>query len=470
MATRASPLGQVWTAVDSATRRVSISEMALGSFGRNPSVRELELGRQFLRANNPVLASYGVDASLAPKANGVELVFRTSHTIGAVPLLSPSTGRAELGLVIRPRFGWASIGALMGETGAEVIPELPRLPALPRSEHEVPRWVLGSIICARLEALLGTQQRKFLLYEEELDRPRGRVQWTQYIARQVAQNKPNRVPCEFTALQPDATLLAVVHAAVLSQIHALQRVKRDALVISRLIARFERLRLIVCTYPPSWIGLRRLSRQVQNATLSAAIEAMEWTHDERGLGGLAHFAGLPWRLSMEQVFEARVEALARLISLRTGGIVRTGRLRETQRSLRWDPPYTGSQRTLLPDVEIVRQADTVILDAKYKSHWEDLDARGWYESADSLREAHRNDLLQVLAYGAATEGARLICALVYPCKDSTWLSLLARKRLVHRASVPAGSRAITLVLMAIPFERPLDEIAGALQFALTPAA
>lgn len=463
MARRATALGRVWTTDDTSSLRVSVASLALGDSGRNAAPRELRLGRQFIDGNRSTFAQFGVTADLSPTPDGVDVVLRTSQTVGAVSLLSPSTGRSELGLIIRPRFGWKGIGAILSETGAKIIPELPRLPSLPRSEHEVPRWVLASIICVRLEALLAEPQRKFMQTRQELDRPRGRIEWNKYVTRHVAAGLPQLVPCEFSALQVDAGLLSTVHATVLSQLHALQKVKDDALIIHRLLARFERLRLHVASFAPSWAGLKRLTASIRSSTMLDAFEAMEWTYEERGLAGSADFAGLPWRLSMEKAFEARVESLARLIAIRSGGLVRTGRLRETQRALRWEPPYAGSQRTLIPDVEILRSEETVILDAKYKSHWEDLDDQGWYGASDILRESHRADLLQVLAYGATSEAKRLVCALVYPCKDSTWLSLLKRGRLVHRASVPAGSRDITLLLVAIPFERPLDELADKLR-------
>ncbi len=469
MARRTSELGQVWAVSDSSSLRISLSKMALGDAGRNPGPREVRLGEQFIRANGQAFAHFDVSVRLAPTPEGVDVVMQTGQTIGALPLYSPSTGRSDLGLVIRPRFGWRGLGAILSETGARVIPELPRLPALPRSEHEVPRWVLASIICARLEALLLEPQRKFLQRNEDLDRPRGRVEWNKYVSR-VAICQPHKVPCEFSTLTADDSLMSAVHATVLAQLRALERVKDDALAVSRLLARFERLRLKVSEFHPTWTGLDRLANRMRSGIFAEAIEAMEWTYEERGLAGSALLAGLPWRLSMEKAFEARVEALAHLIAIQSGGIVRTGRLRQTQRPLQWDPPYVGSQRTLLPDVEIVRGSELVILDAKYKSHWEELDDRGWFGTSDTLREAHRADLLQVLAYGATSEARRLVCALIYPCKAATWDSLVNRGRLVHKASVPAGSRDVTLLLMAIPFERSISELATALHPWLAPIA
>jgi transposase len=45
-----------------------------------------------------------------------------------------------------------------------------------------------------------------------------------------------------------------------------------------------------------------------------------------------------------------------------------------------------------------RESETLIIDAKFKGHWEELQRGRWGELDDALREHRRADLLQVLAY------------------------------------------------------------------------
>lgn len=454
-------IGEVWSVSDLGELRIPAARLALGAPSRNPLQGEFKLGEQFIASNRASFDLFAVSGKLEPSQSGVNIVLSTRHEIGAFALLSPSTGRYDHGLVIRPRFGWRGVGALMVEVGAKVFPHIPRLPALPRSEHEVPRWVLAAIVLVRLELLIDDPMRKFREVRTVLDRPRGRIDWGEYVGRFVARNEPQRVPCVFSELGPDAPLLSTAHAAVLAQLQSLQRVKSDSFLISRLLARFEVVRQAVAMYPPSWAAIARSRTSLASGVHLDALEAMAWTHEERGLAGHSSFAGLPWRMSMSEVFEARVESVARLIARYCGGVVKTGRLRETQRALRWDPPYVGSQRTLVPDVEVIRGDETLIFDAKYKSHWEEFAAGGWRGADDITKEAHRHDLLQVLAYGASTSAQKITCVLVYPCTVETWVALLQSGRHFSRASVPAGDRSIALILAAIPFERSLAEIATA---------
>ncbi|HLR76141.1 MAG TPA: hypothetical protein VK106_00680, partial [Balneolaceae bacterium] len=49
------------------------------------------------------------------------------------------------------------------------------------------------------------------------------------------------------------------------------------------------------------------------------------------------------------------------------------------------------------------------------------------------------------------ESKQVSCSLVYPCKKSTWTSLVERGRHIHSAEINRGHRKIKLHLSAIPF-------------------
>ncbi|MHB8986239.1 MAG: 5-methylcytosine restriction system specificity protein McrC, partial [Eubacteriales bacterium] len=174
--------------------------------------------------------------------------------------------------------------------------------------------------------------------------------------------------------------------------------------------------------------------------------------------------GLPWVMPMEEFFEAWMETIAKVLTRRIGGVLHVGRKRETIAPLVWDPPYVGSQRYLMPDLILERlsspesEKETVIFDAKYKGHWEDLNYDRWGKLDEELRERHRADLLQVLAYSTLSEAKKITGCLVYPCKKRTWESLKKRGMLYHKASLNAGRRSVNLVLTAIPMDAELEEI------------
>ena len=162
---------------------------------------------------------------------------------------------------------------------------------------------------------------------------------------------------------------------------------------------------------------------------------------------------------MEQFFEAWVETVMRAVSQRSGGLLKSGRRRETISALSWEPPYVGSQRSLIPDLILEMEDVAIIVDAKYKKHWEELQERGWRGQDDDLREQHRADLLQVLAYANLVSTKHVVCCLVYPCSSATWESLARRDRLFHCSELPNRGRSIQVWLSAIPMSAAAHGIA-----------
>ena len=146
------------------------------------------------------------------------------------------------------------------------------------------------------------------------------------------------------------------------------------------------------------------------------------------------------------------DSVVEQVAKRIGGVVRSGRQRQTQMPIQWDPPYQGSQRFLLPDLLIETSAGVIIVDAKYKDHWEELSVTPWRKLEETARERHRGDLLQILAYTSVLQSDRLAACLIYPCRRSTWESLHERGRLFHRGTVGVDSRRVQLLLTSVPMD------------------
>lgn len=142
--------------------------------------------------------------------------------------------------------------------------------------------------------------------------------------------------------------------------------------------------------------------------------------------------------------------------------MRVGRKRETVSALSWDPPYLASQRSLVPDLVLETEGCTIIVDAKYKRHWEELRRGGWTSKEDAFREEHRQDLLQILAYANLAETGLAVCCLVYPCSFATWESLRGRRRLFHKAEMSVRSRRVLVWLTALPMGHAVEAVASPL--------
>ena len=455
---------------DNSRTRVQAERLIRGDRPRNAEGLSARLAKQFLKQNEGVLNDFMVEGRVDYDGSSVYIELQAGGNTGALPLLSPTSGRPDYGLVIKPRFGWQGIGPMLGAMGWKVIPTPLRLPLLPRSDRKIPPWVLSTTILLRLKRLLDRLERRFDFTEEDLTAPRGQVQWSRYATEKLPRAQFLNVPCRFPDLRDDRELKSAIHYTLRKQLSSLQSQRTAGVMVLQLLTLcqglLERVRDVPAVQPGQQFLNRYLRGNLTTEVFRQGIQAVEWTVDDRGLAGLGDLQGLPWVLPMDQFFEAWVETVVGQMVKQSGGVVRSGRQRETVTPLSWSPPYLGSQRYLLPDLIVEREEETIIFDAKYKSHWEELSRDRWGGLEQEIREQHRSDLLQVLAYSTAAESKRVVCCLAYPCRKDTWQSLMERQRPFHRASVRAGNRRVDLVLTAVPMGVEVEEIWPVLQQAV----
>jgi hypothetical protein len=436
------------------------------------AAKAARLAEQFITQNRSLLSQLDVSVERDYDGRDVRLLIQSGNAVGAMPLISPTTARPEYGLVVQPRFPWAGIGPMLAEMGWRVSPTPLRLPLLLRSERRVPLWVLSFMILARLKALLDSLDRRFELKSETLRAPRGTVNWTAYATRSMSTASFLSIRCTFPDLLDDRLLKGAVRHSVQRQLRALETQRNYGAFVHRLIELAQQLlRRVqnVPVYVPSSMTFGSwIQRPLRTAPFINGLQAIEWTIDERGLAGLSDREGIPWKMPMDQFFEAWVETVFHAVAQRTGGQLKVGRKRETTHPINWEPPYLGSQKSLVPDLWLEWDSTTLIVDAKYKRHWEELQ-NPWARVDDELREQHRSDLLQVVAYANLARTSRVIACLAYPCSPQNWSSLRERGRLIHRAELTVGTRSLHLWLTALPMATAVERIAEPLSAALREA-
>lgn len=327
---------------------------------RDASAQSARLSSQFIARNRATLGQLGTTVEPHYDGSTVSLQFHATTKVGAVPLVSPTSGQIEYGLVVRPRFDWPGIGPMLADMGWRVIPAPLALPLLPRSERKVPPWVLSAIVLFRIEALLNQLTRRFELVEEHRSAPRGTVDWSNYAVRQMPRAQFTSVPCRFPDLRDDRALRSAIRFTLQKQFDSLAGQSSAGVFVIQLIelcnSLIERVR-DAPPHPPTALQFDAWLRSpLKSSAFFDGLQAVQWTVDERGLGGLSDLEGLPWRMSMEQFFEAWVEAVLIGVSRRIGGTVRSGRERQTLTPIEWEPPYVGSQKSLVPDLLLDRTA------------------------------------------------------------------------------------------------------------------
>ena len=393
----------------------------------------------FLAANRPALQRLGLTAEVH-SSGGLHMLLRPSGRIGAVPLVAPASRRVAAGVLVSPRFRWSALGEVLSGVGFSVAPTLGGGGLVPGSAREVPSWLIAGPVVRRLETLLARRRSTFIPRYEDRATPRGRVDWGTWARRQVPVGQWTSLPCEFSDLADDPDLMAAVRWTLARLVDDLR--PYVASVPGRLLT--ERARALQHDIGEG--PLRRPSTTVApafDAFVADALEAMGWVADERGLGGARALDGLAWDLEVADVWEAWVRgfanALAPQLGLRQPGLV------EARRPLRWEGAV-ASMGSLAPDVGLIGDHRVVWIDAKYKAHLSLLARHGWRGTTELVRDGHRADLHQALAYAALADVDRVDTVLLYPHLGQ---SDAAPPTAV--ATVASGRRRVRLVLGAIPF-------------------
>ena len=373
-------------------------------------------------------------------------------------------------LIVRPRFGWSGLGRTLGASGFKVIPQILSLPLLPKTEREIPDWVLSVTILPRLKAMLNQLASRFEIVETVRAAPHGRVDWASYVTEKLPLMRYLDVPCRYPDLRSNRELYAAIHYVLRKQLASLESQRHAGMIVIELMKICMTLLRLVEDVSPmrptrkqldSWFRVPLASKSFIDG-----LNAITWSTEETGLGGLTDWRGLPWAMSMEQFFEAWVETLFQRFTRRYGGLLRVGRRRETITPIAWERPFLGSQKYLLPDLVIEQEDRTIFVDAKYKDHWETLQHQRWSNLENELRERHRDDLLQVLAYSTLSDNKAISVCLAYPCNIETWTSLKERGMVSNRAAIYAGKRKIELAMVALPIGEKVDELVTQLGTAL----
>lgn len=430
----------------------------------DPISASAKLAEQLIKQNRSIFSMAGIDCTSEFNGRQVSLHLKTGNTIGALPLISPVTGRSDYGLIVKPRFPWDGIGAMLGRMGWRVAPTALKLNNFRGSERSIPPWVLSSLILFRIDKLLKSTGRKFDVVTELRSAPRGQVRWNEYATRSMPTGNFSAVPCTFPDLRHDRELRGAIRYCLERINEALQTQIEHGAFVYRLIELAQQLLLQVSDVPavippPSQVEAW-LRKPLKTEFYVDGLQALQWTIEKRGLAGASNLEGIPWVMHMEAFFEAWLETVCHSIARRTGALFKVGRLRQTTRPISWDPPYMGSQKSLVPDLWLQWSSTTLIVDAKYKRHFEEFQAHNWESIEAGWKEQHRNDLLQVLAYANLAETRTIVSCLVYPCTPATWSYLAQAGKLFHKAELAMGERALHLWMTAAPMKATVHEVAG----------
>jgi hypothetical protein len=411
----------------------------------------------FLSRNRSAFESLELQPNIVSFRDGVRLELKPGLRAGAIPLKSAVSGKISGGIVISPRFGWSGVGRVLSSTGWGSGPEFLDLPLVPGSGREVPPWVLAGPVIHMIRELLENLRPGYIERQDIRTYPRGQIVWPSYLSKQMPTGKWHQLPCKFSDLHTDPRLRQIIRWT-LERIYSDLGAVGNGDPVSGLLTK----ELVQLLYKVVDVTARRPLRgeleadstasPITSLALREGLRAIGWIAEERGLGGGQNLDGIAWALPLDQLWERYVESLVNNEARLSGGKLRVGRLGETVIPIAWKDSTHRALGHLVPDFVINRHDGIEIIDAKYKSHFADLDSNRWYALAQETQSAMRSDIHQILAY-AATAGAasKIKATLVYPVRRLLYEDLQSSKQAESNAVIPVGLHQITLSLKAMPF-------------------
>lgn len=376
--------------------------------------------------------------SVNPRIEGVDpspaLVLQSAQYIGAIPLRMPASGKQGGDLLVYPRFGKAQdafpkLIQIMSLLDDVIRPEFaPSLPLASGAMVRPPLYYDALKYIDLFETAQRTHWQKFQVQIAIHPYPKANTNWDAYSKK---------------SYQPDQSLRFPVVESVLSVSHPEWQMLKHVLQIA--VEELNKPNTPLAIRLPGLCKADILLQKIKDIVPVMATAFTIHFHDPHVIKALKEQANVllrqvgsthsAWRIDVAELFERYVQyVLSKAIQ------ALPARLQVNPRFYgRGNIPSWGLYQ-LEPDALVTNEHITIPVDAKYKAHYY---ARKL--ASDLLKDSHRADLHQLLAYCSFSEKTDKAGILVYPSDTYSQQSM--------RYTNPHTSLYNTVWLVGLPFDK-----------------
>lgn len=389
---------------------------------------------KFISYNSEQFEFIGVQPRIIGSDQNVALTFRSSDFIGSIPLRSSDTGKQIGDFVVTPRFTgcdrFEDYIEILDILGSEISPEVvDSLPLASGRNFRPPLYLEGVKFIATLERLTTSSWRKFDCIEKISNQPIGQINWAKYIKNEYKVEKRLKFParsnvlsefhCEYSEIR---NVFDICKNELLSENTPL-RIKNT--IRSKLNFLEDRL----YNHKPK-VANKIVIRFSDSPAVKACKEQANKVLSFNPVESTA------WRVNFSDVFEKFIQLIFKEAAKEAGGI-----LYSNFRFHAMAPKYYSWElRYLEPDSVYQKENLLVFIDAKYKSNLYNK-----YEQSETLKETHRQDLHQIMAYSSFSKTDFKFGFLCYP-SDQIELKSIQYNNNINKASN-------TIFILGVPFEK-----------------
>lgn len=359
--------------------------------------------QKFIQYNSKEFEFLGIQPIISGTDQNTFLYFRSSSYIGAIPLRASDTGKQIGDFVVMPRFvgkdRFEDYIEILNLLGTEISPEVTdSLPLASGKNFRPPLYLEAVKFIKSLEKLIMKPWKKFDNDERVSQQPAGQINWNKYINGEYKVENRIRFP---------------VRKNILSEFHPEYAEIRYVFDLCKLelLSSNTPQRIKNTVRPKLEFIEEKLYLHKPKATNRIAIKASDNPTvkycKEQASKILNHklVDGTAWRVDFSDVFEKFVQYIFKETAKAIGGRLYSN-FKFHSRSSR---QYSWELKHIEPDAIYQKDSLLVFIDAKYKSNLYNK-----FDLSNALKEEHRRDLHQIMAYSSFGKTINKFGFICYP--------------------------------------------------------
>jgi hypothetical protein len=388
---------------------IQLARRALGNRASDLDINKRALDR-FLRKNVQYLSFLDI------KTDGFKLL--SQGKVGVIPLIDAAADNNRNMLIIYPMSPWNILSDFIGKTRQSDWLDIKEDWEIDNVFLDLELWYFARPFISETKLVLEKPGRAFMTTIKYNQFPAGITDWSEYaisgypyrkliFKNKINQQTINALPHFFikwcvNAIKDSITKPELVPEDYKSDIVWIENTLGD---IKSVIPNRETLKLLPRT--GAWIGYSKVYNEIEKIAALCGILNLSKN-------------GCAFSIRAEELFEIMVQSFCKEWADINGFGFRQDKDDSSRISI---IPNQNSKaymlRSLRPDVILSSQNTVIIIDAKYKRHFdianrthaEKQDKQVWYEE-------YRHDLHQVISYGVNQNKPRKVFLLTHPSVES----------------------------------------------------
>jgi hypothetical protein len=390
--------------------------------------------QKFIDYNSSQFKFIGVQPFIIGSDQNTSLTFRSSSFIGTIPLRASDTGKQIGDFVVMPRFTgcdrFEDYIEILNLLGTEISPEvIDSLPLASGKNFRPPLYLEAVKFIASLEALLSRPWRKFDNIEKISSQPSGQINWNKYINNEYKIENRLRFPAR-------KNILSEFHSEY-SEIRYVFDICKNELLSSNTPQRIKNTIRVKLSFIEEKLYYHK-PKATNNIVVKSSDSPTVKTCKEQA-NKILNFNlvdSTAWRVDFSDVFEKFIQYIFKAVAKETGGKL----FANFKFHSRTSKHYSWELKHIEPDAIYQKENFLVFIDAKYKSNLYNK-----FDNSETLKDNHRHDLHQIMAYTSFSKTAYKYGVLCYP-SDQSEMKIIKYKNGINEITN-------TVLVMGIPLNK-----------------